>query len=88
MSKQASRQYINGNAAFEMVRFVVKWAPFGGGDEDILPTFGVLPTVFHARVAGLLRSDPSLATGHDVEQLITYCDRKSGWRPQVSSPAG
>ncbi|MFD9668358.1 hypothetical protein ACFWAY_43355, partial [Rhodococcus sp. NPDC059968] len=35
--------------------FAVKWAPFGGGDEHILPEFGVFPTEFYQRLRRLLR---------------------------------
>jgi hypothetical protein len=33
-----------------MLDFAIKWAPFGGGDEHILPEFGVLPAVFYRRL--------------------------------------
>ena len=38
----------------DMLDFAVKWAPFGGGDEHILPEFGILPTVFYRRLQRLL----------------------------------
>ncbi|WP_143548714.1 DUF3263 domain-containing protein [Rhodococcus sp. ACPA1] len=38
-----------------MLDFAVKWAPFGGGDEHILPEFGVFPTEFYQRLQRLLR---------------------------------
>lgn len=34
--------------------FAVKWAPFGGGDEHILPEFGIFPAVFYHRLQRLL----------------------------------
>ncbi|MFD6065073.1 MULTISPECIES: hypothetical protein [Rhodococcus] len=37
-----------------MLDFAVKWAPFGGGDEHILPEFGVFPTVFYRQLQRLL----------------------------------
>jgi hypothetical protein len=37
-----------------MLDFAVKWAPFGGGDEHILPEFGVFPTEFYRRLQRLL----------------------------------
>ena len=45
---------------FTMLDFAVKWAPFGGGDEHILPEFGVLPTVFYRRLQRLLTRHPTL----------------------------
>jgi hypothetical protein len=38
----------------EMLDFAVKWAPFGGGDEHILPEFGIFPAVFYRRLQRLL----------------------------------
>ncbi|WP_009476885.1 DUF3263 domain-containing protein [Rhodococcus sp. JVH1] len=38
----------------EMLDFAVKWAPFGGGDEHILPEFGVFPTAFYRQLQRLL----------------------------------
>ncbi|MFC9841669.1 hypothetical protein ACFVKB_49275 [Rhodococcus sp. NPDC127530] len=43
-----------------MLDFAVKWAPFGGGDEHILPEFGVLPTVFYRRLHRLLTHHPTV----------------------------
>lgn len=37
-----------------MLEFAITWAPFGGGDEHILPQFGILPTVFYRRLQRLL----------------------------------
>ncbi len=33
--------------ADDLIKFVVKWEPFGGGDEYILPEFGIVPAVFY-----------------------------------------
>ncbi|MBC2642086.1 MULTISPECIES: hypothetical protein [unclassified Rhodococcus (in: high G+C Gram-positive bacteria)] len=38
----------------DMLDFAVKWAPFGGGDEHILPEFGIFPAVFYRRLQRLL----------------------------------
>lgn len=64
--------------AREMATFLERWAPFGGGDDEIFPTFGVNPSVFYSRLAHSLRADPTLAVTHDVDQLIAYCVRKAG----------
>ncbi|QYB06757.1 hypothetical protein I1A62_20935 [Rhodococcus sp. USK10] len=47
------------NEELAMLDFAVKWAPFGGGDEHILPEFGVYPAVFYRRLQRLL-------TGHST----------------------
>ena len=44
----------------DMLDFAVKWAPFGGGDEHILPEFGVFPTVFYRRLQRLLTHHPTI----------------------------
>lgn len=60
-----------------MVDFLSRWAPYGTGDEDIFPTFGIDPEVFYSRVAAHLRADPSLAReGNDAVSLVTYCHRR------------
>ncbi|KXX58912.1 hypothetical protein [Rhodococcus sp. LB1] len=43
-----------------MLDFAVKWAPFGGGDEHILPEFGIFPAVFYRRLQRLLTHHPTL----------------------------
>ncbi|MDX5967371.1 hypothetical protein SIM91_29545 [Rhodococcus opacus] len=43
-----------------MLDFAVKWAPFGGGDEHILPEFGVYPAVFYRRLQPLLTHHPTV----------------------------
>ncbi|WP_439031272.1 hypothetical protein [Gordonia terrae] len=72
------RQPKQRDEALGMLRFLDRWAPFAGGDEEIFPTFGVFPTVFYSRLAQCLRADPALAAGRDVDHLIAYCIRKSG----------
>lgn len=48
------------NEELAMLDFAVKWAPFGGGDEHILPEFGVFPNVFYRRLQRLLRHHPTV----------------------------
>lgn len=69
-----------------MVEFLARWAPFGAGDEEIFPTFGVDPETFYARVAQHLRADPSLARpANDARELVSYCCRRSeSTRPAAS----
>lgn len=39
----------------EMLTFAINWAPYGGGDENIFPEFGLPPRVFYERLSDLLR---------------------------------
>lgn len=43
--------------ARDMIAFAAKWEPFVGGDEYILPEFGVQPGEFYRRLAHLLTDD-------------------------------
>ncbi|WP_241032315.1 DUF3263 domain-containing protein [Rhodococcus pseudokoreensis] len=43
-----------------MLDFAVKWAPFGGGDDHILPEFGVVPTEFYQRLQAFLAYYPGV----------------------------
>ncbi len=56
----------------DLVRFAVQWAPFGGGDEYILPAFGLLPEQFYRRVHRAVQS------GHtDRDDFLQgFCKRK------------
>nr|AIU93820.1 hypothetical protein LRS1606.386 [Rhodococcus sp. NS1] len=36
-----------------MVDFVLRWSPFGDGDEYILPQFGLTPPEFYSRILAL-----------------------------------
>ncbi|MBD0860344.1 hypothetical protein IA539_03855 [Gordonia sp. zg691] len=60
-----------------MVQFVARWAPYDGGDEEILPTFGVRPAVFYRRMAEGLRANPSLIAARDAARVIEFCARKA-----------
>ncbi len=75
--KQVATRLVVGTPQ-EIVDFVDRWAPFGGGDEDIFPTFGIHPSVFYWRAAHILKSDPGVHHERDPEQLIAYCVRKAG----------
>lgn len=33
-----------------MITFAKRWSPYGGGDEYILPEFGISPTLFYQRL--------------------------------------
>lgn len=73
-------------AVHEMVRFLERWAPFDGGDDEIFTTFGVHPSVFYSRVARSLRAEPALAVTHDVDKLVAYCIRKAGIPTNALAP--
>ncbi|MBY4575513.1 hypothetical protein ACN94_18305 [Gordonia paraffinivorans] len=69
-----------------MVDFLARWAPFGAGDEDIYPTFGVDPDTFYERVARHLRADPTLVRpGQNAGELMSYCRRRAGSPPPAVS---
>ncbi|MET8428730.1 hypothetical protein [Nocardia sp. NPDC004860] len=40
----------------DILKFAVKWAPYGGGHEHILPTFGLTIDEFYRRLHTLLDS--------------------------------
>lgn len=71
-------------ATREMAQFLERWAPFGGGDEEIFPSFGVNPSVFYSRLAQSLRADPSLVGAQDVDKLIAYCIHRAGVTTDMS----
>ncbi|QSE87333.1 DUF3263 domain-containing protein (plasmid) [Rhodococcus pseudokoreensis] len=39
-----------------MLAFATKWSRFGGGDEYILPEFGITPSVFYQRILAMVTS--------------------------------
>ncbi|MFF2111769.1 DUF3263 domain-containing protein [Rhodococcus koreensis] len=39
-----------------MLAFATKWSRFGGGDEYILPEFGITPVVFYQRLLTMVTS--------------------------------
>lgn len=58
-----------------MLGFAVRWAPFGGGDELILPEFGIYPHVFYRRLQRLLARNTDL--NHSVRcRLDELCTVK------------
>ncbi|MGW4126345.1 DUF3263 domain-containing protein [Nocardia sp. NPDC004711] len=61
----------------EILAFAMKWLPFGGGDEDILPQFGIKPENFYRRLSIIIESrscgEMDLATRNRLREL---CRRK------------
>ncbi|MBY4575499.1 hypothetical protein ACN94_18225 [Gordonia paraffinivorans] len=81
------------NYQTELLDFAAQWAPYGGGDEHVLPTFGLDLAEYYRRLLQLLDSpaarsiDPIL-----VLQLREQClerlsepVRTAGSRPQRPS---
>ena len=61
----------------EMLAFATKWSSFGGGDEYILPEFGITPVVFYQRllvmVTSTLINDVDFSTR---TYLMDFCSSK------------
>lgn len=65
----------------EFIDFATKWLPFGGGDEYILPQFGVTPYTFYLRLHTLLQSRPTLGLGLAAKRkLAEACAAKLSQR--------
>ncbi|KXF53468.1 hypothetical protein AXA44_08390 [Rhodococcus sp. SC4] len=57
-----------------MVVFALRWAPYGGGDEHILPQFGLLPAVYYRRLQRLLTSKILERIGYGTKRsLLELC---------------
>ncbi|AWH00628.1 DUF3263 domain-containing protein [Rhodococcus ruber] len=65
-----------------LLDFAVQWAPYGGGDEHILPEFGLVPTDFYHRLRCLLDAQPKIDAG-TRRRLKNLCTRKLGYPPVV-----
>jgi len=62
-----------------MLTFAAQWAPFGGGDEFILPEFGITPGTFYHRLRAILFSTTSPRLGpRTTQQLLNLCATKVG----------
>lgn len=57
MLQQEQPSRTSSAGAREIVGFALCWAPFGSGDEYILPQFGITPASFYRRLADILRDD-------------------------------
>lgn len=60
-----------------MLRFALSWLPYGGGDELVLPEFGIFPPVFYRRLLRLLETchDPEVDPAAKAE-LVELCSLK------------
>nr|WP_206024149.1 DUF3263 domain-containing protein [Rhodococcus sp. 14C212] len=70
-----------------MLAFAAKWSPFGGGDEYILPEFGLTPAIFYQRVLDLVTNTPTndvdFATRNRLQKFcaLELSRTRSGNRP-------
>ena len=63
--------------AVRMVDFAAQWVAFDGGDEYILPEFGVDPTTYYRRVLTILQTPPSPPLDpEDRQRIVERCQRK------------
>jgi hypothetical protein len=60
-----------------MVAFAMRWEPYGGGDDEILPLFGIPVHEFYRRVCDLVET-PSNSQLDEVtrNRLRTFCTTK------------
>jgi hypothetical protein len=61
----------------QMIAYAQKWLPYGGGDEHILPEFGLVPAVFYRRLLRLMNTVG--ATQVELgsrRQLVELCSLK------------
>ena len=62
-----------------MLTFAVQWAPFGGGDEFLLPEFGIILGTFCHRLRAILFSTAGQRLGpRTTQQLLNLCATKVG----------
>lgn len=59
-----------------MLVFATKWFRFGGGDEYILPEFGLTPTEFYQRILLMVTStlidEPDFATRTQLREFCSF----------------
>ncbi|QZS52629.1 DUF3263 domain-containing protein [Rhodococcus opacus] len=57
-----------------MLAFAMKWLPYGGGDEQMLPEFGLVPSAFYQRLQTMLISRAFLGIEFATrQQLLEQC---------------
>lgn len=70
----------------EFIDFAIKWLPFDGGDEHILPQFGITPYTFYLRLHTLLQSRPTIGLRLATKlQLAEACAVKLSQRRRRAS---
>ncbi|MFE3002602.1 hypothetical protein ACFXG4_47510 [Nocardia sp. NPDC059246] len=61
----------------ELLLFAARWAPYGGGEEFILPQFGISPSLFYRRVLAALRPVRDHRLTPEMQQQLTeFCTKK------------
>jgi len=72
----------------EFIDFAIRWLPFDGGDEYILPQFGITPYAFYIRLHTLLQTRPTIGLSLAAKrQLVEACAAKlSQCRRRASEP--
>lgn len=61
----------------EMIRFVLQWARYGGGDDYIFVKFGLQPVDFYQRVLSVVESDTSRIDQELRRRLTAFCTHKT-----------
>lgn len=67
-----------------MLTFALRWLPYGGGDEHLLPEFGLHPPDFYGRLQEMVARR---FTGVDFEtrrQLLEHCAVKLAGSPRLA----
>lgn len=60
----------------DLIDFALRWEPFGGGDEFILPEFGIAPVVFYRRLLRILASTTTELTAPQRRRIAELCRSK------------
>ncbi|TQC47853.1 hypothetical protein EEB14_18425 [Rhodococcus sp. WS4] len=55
---------------YELVAFALRWLPYGGGDEHILPQFGIMPHIFYRRLQTILRTNYSAVVDASSKRIL------------------
>lgn len=56
-----------------LVRFLCQWMPYGGGDDEILPEFGIAPREFYNRLVHLLDARSTQIDFAQRQRLREFC---------------
>ena len=67
-----------------LIQFLSRWMPYGGGDEEILPEFGIAPHEFYSRALRLLDDRSTRVDFVQRQRMREFCCvkvRKLGPRP-------
>ena len=61
-----------------MLAFATKWSRFGGGDEYILPEFGLTPSAFYQRILAMVTSTLINEVDFATRQYLReFCSHKN-----------